>query len=173
MSKKVRVSPVAAFEINTEIVAGDLPIAAAVNETVAQLTGKVLPQESESKAVKPIAETQKSIPAKVEKAKPKTPKTTVEGSKPLNGILTRVEKMPANKKIPQEEKVKAVKIEEIKMHIKYGRPQKEIAAGRTKFTTMLQPDLVKQLKRTAIDSGVTVADLLENVLGGYFDNAKI
>ena len=52
--------------------------------------------------------------------------------------------------------------------LKYGRPQKEIAVGRTKFTTMLQPEVVKGLKREAIDRGVTVADLLETILGGYF-----
>ena len=52
--------------------------------------------------------------------------------------------------------------------LKYGRPQKEIAVGRTKFTTMLQPEVVKGLKREAIDRGVTVADLLETILENYF-----
>ncbi|NJN33869.1 MAG: hypothetical protein HC817_06095 [Saprospiraceae bacterium] len=163
-------SPVAAFEINTEIVAGDLPVAAAVNETVAQLTGKILPQTADPKSLesgfKPVLE-KESVKKSV-----KSGKTMLKGSKSGSNSLTKAEKLLEERKKEQRLKINEVKVEEIKMQIKYGRPQKEIAAGRTKFTTMLQPDLVKQLKRTAIDSGVTVADLLENVLSGYFEDVK-
>ncbi len=48
--------------------------------------------------------------------------------------------------------------------VKYGRPVKSMAIGREKFTTMLQPDLIRLLKRTAIDRAMTVADLLEEVI---------
>ncbi len=53
--------------------------------------------------------------------------------------------------------------------VRYGRPRKKIAVGRAKFTTMLQPELIKQLKRHAIDSGMTVADILERTLGKYLN----
>lgn len=126
MSKKQRVSPVADFQINTDIITGDLPALDTVNKTVAKLTGKKTVVQPTSKA-------------KVTTAKP-----------------------------PKPPKAKQELIAEIKMQLKYGRPQKEIAAGRTKFTTMLQPEMVKQLKRQAIDQGITVADLLETLLVDYF-----
>lgn len=52
---------------------------------------------------------------------------------------------------------------------KGGRPMKENAVGRVKFTTMLQPDLIKQLKRVAIDENVSVADLIELSIKKYFN----
>ena len=55
-------------------------------------------------------------------------------------------------------------IEKVVERVKYGRPVKSTAVGREKFTTMLQPDLIRLLKRTAIDKAVTVADLLEQVI---------
>lgn len=50
---------------------------------------------------------------------------------------------------------------------KGGRPLKTSAAGRIKFTTMLHPDLIKHLKRTAIDENSSVADLLEIAIKNY------
>jgi hypothetical protein len=146
MSKKQRVSPVADFQINTDIITGDLPALDTVNKTVAELTGKKTVVNPTPKA--------KANTTKL----PKQPKSNKE-----------VEKKQEPKGVkPTPPKAKQEVIAEIKMQLKYGRPQKEIAAGRTKFTTMLQPEMVKQLKRQAIDMGITVADLLETLLVDYF-----
>lgn len=52
---------------------------------------------------------------------------------------------------------------------KGGRPLKKGAVGRVKFTTMLQPDLIKQLKRVAIDENRSVADLVEIAIKKQFN----
>ena len=49
----------------------------------------------------------------------------------------------------------------------YGRPPKEAAIGRVKFTTAVQPYLVKWLKIQAANTGVSVADIVENALNAY------
>ncbi|MFM2267111.1 MAG: hypothetical protein RL757_552 [Bacteroidota bacterium] len=157
--KKQRVSPVANFQINPDFGGGTLPQLDEVNRTVAELTGK--PNTAATKpngvgeaqpAENPIettptdvAKTQKA--AKVEKVE-KKPKTAVTK-------ITKIEKTA--KAAPKNDTPQ------------YGRPLKEIAIGREKFTTMLQPDLVKSLKRQAIDEGITVADLLENILSEFYN----
>ena len=94
--------------------------------------------------------------------KPNTPSVKA----PKNEELS--EKKASKPITSKPEVVKVKKTEIAYTQLKYGRPQKEIAVGRTKFTTMLQPEVVKGLKREAIDRGVTVADLLETILGNYF-----
>ena len=138
MSKKLRVSPITDFQINTDIATGDLPALDEVNQTVAALTGK-----SEIKSPPSVS---------------KPPKEKIVAEKQPKQQLVR---KPPPQKPPET-------VAEVKMQLKYGRPQKEIAAGRVKFTTMLQPEIVKQLKRQAIDDGITVADLLESLLQEYF-----
>jgi len=49
----------------------------------------------------------------------------------------------------------------------YGRPLKEAAIGRVKFTTALQPLFVQWLKHEAANKGVTVADVVELALAAY------
>ena len=49
----------------------------------------------------------------------------------------------------------------------YGRPLKEAAIGRVKFTTALQPSLVKWLKIQAANTGVSVADVAELAIAAY------
>ena len=158
MAKKQRISPIADFQINTDITVGNLPAPDQVNETIAVLTGKPLPV--------PAPSAEKSVPEPI----------------PVHIIAPEVEKtevlpppaVPIEKKNPKKATVvRTVKpspppVAEPVRDIRYGRPQKEVAIGRTKFTTMLQPDIVKQLKRTAIDKGETVADLLEHIIGQYF-----
>ncbi len=39
---------------------------------------------------------------------------------------------------------------------------------RRKYTTMLAPDLIFKLKSTALDKGISAADLLENILRSHF-----
>ena len=51
---------------------------------------------------------------------------------------------------------------------KYGRPPDPEKQQRVKFTTMLKPDLRDTLKKTAIDRGITAADLLDEILRTYF-----
>lgn len=53
-----------------------------------------------------------------------------------------------------------------------GRPIKEKAIGRVKFTTSLRGDVVKWLKHYAIDTGETSADVLENAVLFYMDYKK-
>jgi hypothetical protein len=48
-----------------------------------------------------------------------------------------------------------------------GRPKKEIAEGRTRFTTTLQPALIKWLKIQAAQNNGSVADILENAINAY------
>ena len=50
---------------------------------------------------------------------------------------------------------------------KTGRPIKENAIGRVKFTTALRPDVVKWLKTYAIANDQTAADILETALIKY------
>ena len=49
----------------------------------------------------------------------------------------------------------------------YGRPPKENAIGRVKFTTAVQPSIVTWLKIYAANSDVTVADVVELALAAY------
>lgn len=49
----------------------------------------------------------------------------------------------------------------------YGRPPKEAAIGRVKFTTAVQPSLVKWLKIQAANTGVSVADVVEQAFAAY------
>jgi predicted HicB family RNase H-like nuclease len=49
----------------------------------------------------------------------------------------------------------------------YGRPPKEAAKGRVKFTTAVQPSLVKWLKIQAANTGVSVADVVEQAFAAY------
>ena len=63
-------------------------------------------------------------------------------------------------------------IKKLKMAVKteakgYGRPVKEKAIGRVKFTTALRQDVVKWLKHYAIEADETAADILENALLFY------
>ena len=50
-----------------------------------------------------------------------------------------------------------------------GRPIKENAIGRVKFTTALRPDVVKWLKTYAIANDQTAADILETALVKFKD----
>ena len=47
---------------------------------------------------------------------------------------------------------------------KGGRPIKESAIGREKFTTMLLPKWKVELKVEAVRKGITTADLMEEIL---------
>ena len=49
----------------------------------------------------------------------------------------------------------------------YGRPLKEAAIGRVKFTTALQNHYVKWLKIQAANTGVSVADVVEQAIATY------
>jgi hypothetical protein len=49
----------------------------------------------------------------------------------------------------------------------YGRPLKEAAIGRVKFTTALQNHYVKWLKIQAAETGVSVADVVEKAIAAY------
>ena len=49
----------------------------------------------------------------------------------------------------------------------YGRPPKEAAIGRVKFTTALQPLYVKWLKHEAANADVSVADVVELAMAAY------
>lgn len=49
----------------------------------------------------------------------------------------------------------------------YGRPLKESAIGRVKFTTALQSSLVTWLKIQAANTGVSVADVAELAIAAY------
>ena len=40
---------------------------------------------------------------------------------------------------------------------------------RKKFGTQLRPELIKQLKRTALNRDMTITDLLEKILDRYFE----
>lgn len=49
----------------------------------------------------------------------------------------------------------------------YGRPPKEAAIGRVKFTTAVQPLYVTWLKIQAAEMGVSVADVVEKAFAAY------
>lgn len=48
-----------------------------------------------------------------------------------------------------------------------GRPKKEIAEGRVRFTTMFQPSIIKWLKIQAAENNSSVADILEIAVNFY------
>ena len=43
---------------------------------------------------------------------------------------------------------------------------------RTKFTTMMSPDLIEKLKIQAIKNKCSVADILEKLVTEYFENEE-
>ncbi len=165
--KKQRVSPVANFQINPDFGGGTLPKLDEVNRTVAELTGKPNTaaanpsgvggaQPSENAVETTPADTSDTDVAKTQKAaKAEKVEKVEKKSKTAVTKITKIEKVA--KVAPKNDTPQ------------YGRPLKEIAIGREKFTTMLQPDLVKSLKRQAIDEGITVADLLENILSEFYN----
>jgi Ribbon-helix-helix domain len=55
----------------------------------------------------------------------------------------------------------------------YGRPIKEVAVGRDRFTTRLRPEYVEDLKRLAARRRITVADLVEEIISVYVDENRI
>ena len=96
-----------------------------------------------------------------------TGKTVAAPAKATKPRLPKAEKKEKVEKIAKPVFTKALEteiVERVVERVKYGRPVKPIAVGREKFTTMLQPDLIRLLKRTAIDKAVTVADLLEDLI---------
>lgn len=50
--------------------------------------------------------------------------------------------------------------------------EEESTKGRKKFTTMLAPDLIFQLKSIALEKGISAADLLENILRSNLSKIK-
>lgn len=50
---------------------------------------------------------------------------------------------------------------------KNGRPIKESAVGRKHLSTMMQPSLIKWLRKYANENDCSIADLLENVVLAY------
>lgn len=50
--------------------------------------------------------------------------------------------------------------------------EEESVKGRKKFTTMLAPDLIFQLKSIALEKGISAADLLENILRAQLPKQK-
>ena len=96
-----------------------------------------------------------------------TGKTVAAPEKAAKPRLLKAEKKEKVEKITKPVFIKALEkeiVERVVERVKYGRPVKPTAVGREKFTTMLQPDLIRLLKRTAIDKAVTVADLLEDLI---------
>jgi hypothetical protein len=57
------------------------------------------------------------------------------------------------------------KIEKIATNV--GRPKKEIAEGRVRLSTLLQPNLIMWLKIQAVENHSTLADMLENAVNMY------
>ena len=49
-----------------------------------------------------------------------------------------------------------------------GRPFKAESAGRVKYSTAIKKEILRNLKQEALDREMTVADLLEKILGNYF-----
>ena len=96
-----------------------------------------------------------------------TGKTVAAPAKAAKPRLPKAEKAEKVAKITKSILAKTLEaeiVERVVERVKYGRPVKPIAVGREKFTTMLQPNLIRLLKRTAIDRAVTVADLLEDLI---------
>ena len=52
-------------------------------------------------------------------------------------------------------------MEDEKKEPQYGRPKKESAEGRVKYSTVLQPHLIKFLKMYAAETEQSPADVLE------------
>jgi hypothetical protein len=156
MSKKQRVSPLANFTINTAIETGDLPNAQVVAKTVEEVNDAFSGNTRKPGTLKP----DDKLPPKTapQSENPKTVKTNEIGK-------TVAHKTPKPAKPTNEQRI---------VETKYGRPPKERAVGRVKFTTMLKPEIVRNTKKYAIDTGITVADLLENLLSGFLEknNAK-
>lgn len=59
------------------------------------------------------------------------------------------------------------------MQSKTGRPKKPEAANRVKLTTKLHAELIKFLKVTAIQNGITTADFIEELIIAYIQANNI
>jgi dTDP-4-dehydrorhamnose reductase len=59
------------------------------------------------------------------------------------------------------------KKEEDESSPQYGRPIKNKAIGRVKFTTVLNKELRNELKHIATDKEISLADLLEEIVREY------
>jgi hypothetical protein len=62
---------------------------------------------------------------------------------------------------------------EVKNHDKSGRPIKENAISRVKFTTAINDDLVKDLKIKAVKMGISTADLIDGILTDHVSGRNI
>ena len=173
--KKQRVSPVVNFQINPDFGGGVLPKPDEVNRAVAELTGKPAAIAVVEATAEPVASAS-GVGESQPQIAPETPVAPVEKT-PKADKIPKVEKVEKVEKAAKQKTApaKITKIEKTPKNARpadtpqYGRPLKESAIGREKFTTMLQPDLVKSLKRQAIDEGITVADLLENILAEFYN----
>lgn len=50
-----------------------------------------------------------------------------------------------------------------------GRPTKPTTVNRVQYSTMINRDYLKKLKKRAIDEDLSAADLLERIIERYFD----
>jgi hypothetical protein len=75
-----------------------------------------------------------------------------------NQLVSAVTQVPMTTPTPQIIEVKS-----------FGRPKKSAAIGREPFTTSVQVQLIRQLKAKALEQGVTVADLLEEMLTRFLN----
>ena len=71
-----------------------------------------------------------------------------------------------------ETEIKKLEMVEFAEPKNYGRPIKEKAIGRVKFTTAIRKDVVKWVKHYAVEADETPADVLENALLFYMDYKK-
>ena len=57
--------------------------------------------------------------------------------------------------------------EDMKHQQQMGRPKKAASEGRVKLTTSINEELIREAKKKAIDLGITLADLIEDLLRKY------
>lgn len=71
--------------------------------------------------------------------------------------------------LPTPDKVEAMfsDVDSIKEEVEISRK-----IERKKFGTQLRPELIKELKRTALNRDITMTELLEKILDDYFENTK-
>lgn len=151
MSKKQRILPIAEpLQLTPEnIQSGNLPAVEAVNQTVAQVTGKPAPpppySATDSTPLSIAAENEGILYFAV-------PPSDMELIRKQEEWQRQQKELEKQRSLPPVE------------HRQIGRPKKAIADGRIKYNTMLKPEFIRRLRIKAAEGDMTPADLLEVIL---------
>jgi hypothetical protein len=177
MKKRITPIPLAPPKLKMDTIeSGNLPNADEVNQTVAQLTGKNIEGTTTPKKINFPAATNEDNSSSAADPGPLYSHGSLDGSSGIPyvpgppTIFNHSEQVyPAPSPVVTTPVIPQVVQQRTVVLKTFGRPPKPEAVGRDKFTTRLKTELVVELKTRAAKRKITVADLVEMIVGENFE----